>query len=270
LDQDALAGRSAIVTGGARGLGLEIARAFVAAGARVVVTGRDQAALDAAHDALGVTAIRADVSDPAACAAVAEQAGPVTALVNNAAITGPVGPADAVDWDAWTQAIAINLFGTVLMCRAVLGGMRERGYGKIVNLSGGGATGPRPNFSAYATAKAGVVRFTETLARELDGTGIDVNAIAPGALNTGMRDDVLRAGPERAGAEYAAARDRGETSFEPATALATYLVSAAGDGVSGRLIAAQWDDWRTLAEQNLDADVYTLRRVERLHPHLPG
>ena len=146
-----------------------------------------------------MTAIRADVSDPAACAAVAEQAGPVTALVNNAAITGPVGPADANDWDEWTQAISTNLFGTVLMCRAVLGGMRERGYGKIVNLSGGGATGPRPNFSAYATAKAGVVRFTETLARELDGTGIDVNAIAPGALNTRMRDDVLNAGPELAG-----------------------------------------------------------------------
>ncbi len=147
------------------------------------------------------------------------------------------------------------------MCRAVLGGMRERGYGKIVNLSGGGATGPRPNFSAYATAKAGVVRFTETLARELDGTGIDVNAIAPGALNTRMRDDVLNAGPVLAGAEYEATRDRGETSFEPATALATYLVGADSDGVSGRLIAALWDDWRTLAEQNLGADVYTLRRV---------
>jgi hypothetical protein len=76
-----------------------------------------------------------------------------------------------------------------------------------------------------------------------------------------MRDDILNAGPELAGAEYAATRARGETSFEPATALATYLASAASDGVSGRLIAALWDDWRTLAEQSLDADVYTLRRV---------
>jgi NAD(P)-dependent dehydrogenase (short-subunit alcohol dehydrogenase family) len=137
--------------------------------------------------------------------------------------------------------------------------MRERGYGKIINLSGGGGTGPRPNFSAYATAKAGVVRFTETLAREVEG--IDVNAIAPGALNTRMRDDVLDAGPERAGAEYEPTRARGGTSFEPATQLAVYLASAASDGVSGRLIAALWDDWRTLAEQDLDADAYTLRRI---------
>jgi 3-oxoacyl-[acyl-carrier protein] reductase len=256
LDPDALTGRTAIVTGGTRGLGLEIARAYVAAGARVIVTGRTPATPEPPIEAL-----QADVTEAAACAAVAAHAGDVDILVNNAAITGPVGPADAVDWDAWTEAIAVNLFGTVLMCRAVLPGMRERGYGKIVNLSGGGATGPRPNFSAYATAKAGVVRFTETLARELDGTGIDVNAIAPGALNTRMRDDVLAAGPELAGAEYAAARDRGETSFAPATALATYLASAASDGVSGRLIAALWDDWASLAEQDLGADVYTLRRV---------
>ena len=256
---EALAGRSAIITGGARGLGLEIARAFLAAGARVLVTGRDEQALAAARRELGVTAIRADVADPAACADVAARAGEVTVLVNNAAITGPVGPLETNDWDDWTQTLQTNLFGTVLMCRAVVPGMRERGYGKIINLSGGGGTGPRPNFSAYATAKAGVVRFTETLAREVEG--IDVNAIAPGALNTRMRDDVLAAGPELAGAEYEPTRDRGETSFVPATQLAVYLASAASDGVSGRLIAALWDDWRTLHEQELDADAYTLRRI---------
>src|SRR5262249_51951223 len=117
-----------------------------------------------------------------------------------------------------------------------------------------------PNFSAYATAKAGLVRFTETLAHELDGSGIDVNAIAPGALNTRMRDDVIAAGPERAGAEYAEALERGETSFEPATKLAGVLASSAGDGISGRLLAALWDDWAAL-EPPLAADAYTLRRI---------
>ena len=177
-----------------------------------------------------MTAIQADVADPRACADVAEPAGEVTALVNNAAITGPVGPLETQRLGRVDAGDPTNLFGTVLMCRAVLAGMRERGYGKIVNLSGGGATGPRPNFSAYATAKAGVVRFTETLARELDGT-IDVNAIAPGALNTGMLDDVLDAGPELACAEYAATRDRGETCSSPRPRLATYLASAASDGI---------------------------------------
>ena len=127
--------------------------------------------------------------------------------------------------------------------------MRERGYGKIINLSGGGATGPRPNFSAYAASKAAVVRFTETLAAELDG--IDVNAIAPGALPTRMLDEVLASG---AGSTVE------PTTFERATALAVFLGSAASDGISGRLIAAQWDDWERSGRRCRD-DLYTLRRV---------
>jgi NAD(P)-dependent dehydrogenase (short-subunit alcohol dehydrogenase family) len=251
-----LTGRTALVTGGTRGLGLEIARAYERAGARVLVTGRDQAALDAS----GFEAVRADVSDRAACEAAVARAAP-DVLVNNAAVTGPIGPLEDNDWDAWLRTVEINLLGTVLMCRAAVPGMRQRGYGKIVNLSGGGATGPRPNFSAYATAKAAVVRFTETLAAELAGTGVDVNAIAPGALNTRMRDDVLAAGPQRAGAEYAQALERAETSFEPATRLAVFLASSASDGISGRLLAALWDDWESLDGASLDADAYTLRRV---------
>jgi 3-oxoacyl-[acyl-carrier protein] reductase len=263
----ALIGRTAIVTGGTRGLGFEIARRFVAEGARVVITGRDRGALDAAAAELGVEAVRADVSDPAACAAVLERAGQPSVLVNNASITGAVGPVEATDWDEWVDTIATNLFGTVLMCRAVVPSMRERGSGKIVNLSGGGATGPRPNFSAYAAAKAAVVRFTETLAQELDGAGVDVNAIAPGALNTRMLDDVLRAGPERAGAEHTRAleqRDSGGASFEPAVELAVFLASAASDGITGRLIAALWDDWRAFPERReelMAGDAYTLRRI---------
>ncbi len=254
---EALAGRTAIVTGGTRGLGLEIARAFVAAGAKVLVTGRDHAALDAS----GLDGVRADVGDAAACAEVVGRAGEPTILVNNAGILGPVGRVEDVGWDAWVETLRVNLLGTVLMCRAVLPGMRDRGYGKIVNLSGGGATGPRANFSAYAASKAAVVRFTETIADEVRGTGIDVNAVAPGALNTRMRDEVLAAGPERAGAEYAATLERGETSFEPATRLAVFLASAASDGISGRLIAALWDDWEAFPGTAMDADAYTLRRI---------
>jgi 3-oxoacyl-[acyl-carrier protein] reductase len=246
-DRAVLTDRTAIVTGGTRGLGLEIARAFEAAGARVLVTGRDKDALDAA----GLEGMRADVADPEACAAVVAQAGPVTVLVNNAGVLGPAGPVETVDWEEWVEAIRVNLLGTVLMTRAVVPGMRERGYGKIINLSGGGATGPRPNFSAYAASKAAVVRFTETVAGELAGSGVDVNAIAPGALNTRMLDQVRESGLERVE----------PSSFERATALATFLASRASDGISGRLIAAQWDDWEALPARVLDGDAYTLRRV---------
>src|SRR5262249_1815502 len=111
----------------------------------------------------------------------------------------PLGPVEENDWADWVRAVSINLFGTVLMCRATLPALREQGYGKIVNLSGGGATAPLPRLSAYAASKAAVVRFTETLAEEVRESRIDVNAIAPGALNTRLLDQVLQAGPGRVG-----------------------------------------------------------------------
>src|SRR5206468_11879378 len=102
----------------------------------------------------------------------------------------------------WVHAIHINLLGTVYCCRAALPLMRRAGAGKIITLSGGGATAPLPRISAYAASKAAVVRFTETLAEELRGTGIDVNAVAPGALNTRLLDEVLAAGPGRVGQQF--------------------------------------------------------------------
>jgi NAD(P)-dependent dehydrogenase (short-subunit alcohol dehydrogenase family) len=272
-----LADRTAIVTGGSRGLGLEIAGALAAAGARVAIAGRDAAAVDAAVERLRAAGARAegvaaDVADPDGCAAVAalarDRLGPVDVLVNNAGVHGPMGPLDVVDWDEWEHAVRVNLFGTALMCRAVLPEMRGRGWGKIVNLSGGGATGPRPNISAYAASKAAIVRLTETLAEELRGTGIDVNAIAPGALNTRLLDEVLAAGPGRVGAEEhaQALRQRDEGGADPALAarLAVFLASPASDGISGRLLSAQWDDWAELPrlrEALMASDVYTLRRI---------
>src|SRR5436190_5029126 len=113
-----------------------------------------------------------------------------------------MGPIEDVAWDAWVEAIQINLFGTVLMCRELIPLLRARGYGKIINLSGGGATAPLPRFSAYAASKAAVVRLTETFAEELRDAHIDVNAIAPGALNTRLLDELIAAGPERVGASF--------------------------------------------------------------------
>ena len=217
---EVLAGRAAIVTGGSHGLGLEIARAYLAAGARVLVCARDAAALDRARGELvsvasdpgSVATAEADVSQPGAVERLVDDAlerfSRIDVLVNNAGIYGPKGLVEEVAWDEWEQAVRVNLFGSVLCCRAVLPHFRANGYGKIIQLSGGGATSPLPRLSAYAASKAAIVRFAETLAEELEGTGIDVNAIAPGALNTRLLEQVLEAGPERVGGVLLRARAR--------------------------------------------------------------
>jgi 3-oxoacyl-[acyl-carrier protein] reductase len=135
-------------------------------------------------------------------------------------------------------------------------------------MSGGGATAPLPFFSAYAVSKAGLARFNETLAKEVADAGIDVNAVAPGSLNTRLLDQVLAAGPEKVGRAFyersIKQRDEGGVPLEKAAALVVFLASAASDGVSGRLLSAIWDDWAALPGQRevlAKTDVFTLRRI---------
>jgi 3-oxoacyl-[acyl-carrier protein] reductase len=272
-----LEGRTAIVTGGGRGLGLAITSALSRAGARVLMTGRDRGTLASAAERLAGEGLEVsfedgDVSSPAevarAVTGAIDRYGSLEILVNNAGIYGPMGSSDEVDWDEWVRGVEINLLGSVLMARAVLPHFRAAGYGKIVQLSGGGATAPLPNFSAYAASKAAVVRFAETLAHELRGTGIDVNSIAPGALNTHMLDEVLEAGPDLVGADFyeraLRQQEEGGASLERAASLTTFLCSAESDGVTGRLLSAVWDPWESLGERKElleSSDVFTLRRI---------
>ena len=276
-----LAGRGAIITGGSQGLGRAIAARFLEQGASVVVVARTEQDLRRTREELAalagnrgqvVHAVPGDVSRPESCEAIVTAARAVlpeiTILVNSAGVGGPIGPIEEVDWSRWVQAVEINLFGTVLMCRAVIPLMRERGYGKIVNISGGGAAAPRPRFSAYAAGKAAVVRLTETFAEELRDTGVHVNAIAPGALNTRLLDEVLAAGPEKVGEDFyrksVRQRKEGGAPLDKAVALAVFLASPASDGISGRLLSALWDDWARLPEWREElakTDVYTLRRI---------
>lgn len=276
-----LKGRSAIVTGGSRGLGQAIAARFLEAGASVLLVARKETRLAEAQGELAASAAGAaerlhamagDVVREESCAAIVARArelwGTVTVLVNNAGVYGPMGRFEEVEWSAWEDAVRVNLFGTALMCRAAIPVMRARGYGKIINLSGGGATAPLPRVSAYAAAKAAVVRLTETLAHELRDDGIDVNAIAPGPLNTRLLDQVLAAGPETVGQKFfeksLRQREEGGAPLEKGAALATFLASAESDGITGRLLSALWDDWASLPARRGElaaSDVYTLRRI---------
>ena len=275
-----LQGRTAIITGASQGLGLEIATQYVAAGASVIICARDEGMLSKAADVLKRSAsndqvishIVADVAESEAVDALIDFAidrmGRIDILVNNAGIYGPKGPTDSVDWAQWVQAINVNLLGSVLMCRAVITHMKRQGYGKIVQLSGGGATNPLPNLSSYAVSKAGIVRFIETLAIEAAEYAIDANAIAPGALNTRMLDEILASDPEAVGKEFyeraLQQKASGGAGLEKGASLAVFLGSAASDGITGKLISAIWDPWEELDRYKADledSDIYTLRRI---------
>jgi NAD(P)-dependent dehydrogenase (short-subunit alcohol dehydrogenase family) len=275
-----LVGRAALITGGSRGLGFEIARAFVVAGASVMLCARDRRELETAGNCLCLQAradqiIRwcpADATDPTQIAVVVDQSirdfGALQVLVNNAGVHGPFGPIEQVDWNAWKHAIETNLYGSVNAVRAVLPHFKAQGHGKIIQLSGGGATKPLPRISAYAASKAAVVRFAETIAEECLAFGIDVNSIAPGSLNTRMLDNVLAAGSTQVGREFfeRSIRQKQEGGDSPmhASELAVFLASSASNGITGKLISAIWDNWPAWTEHLDDlrhSDSYTLRRI---------
>jgi len=275
-----LNGRAAIITGASQGLGLTIARQFVAAGASVLLCARNAADLEQARTEMAamasggqiVSALAADVSRKAEVEALTDKAFGLLPcwdiLVNNAGIYGPKGFSEEVDWDEWVRAIEINLFGSVLLCRALVPHFKKNRYGKIIQLSGGGATNPLPRLSVYAASKAAVVRFAETLAEELREYHVDVNAIAPGALNTRLLDEVLAAGPQKVGTAFyersLKQKEQGGSSLDRAAQLAVFLASGASDGITGKLLSAVWDPWDEFGghlEELCRTDVYTLRRI---------
>lgn len=267
----------AIITGASQGLGKAIAAQYLREGANVVICARDVALLAETREelaALGgrVLAKPCDVADEAQVgdlvAFALREFGAIHALVSNAGVYGPMGPTEEVDLHEWRRALDINLFGTLLPCRALIPHFKKAGRGKIVVISGGGATNPLPNISAYAASKAAVVRLMETLAEELKPHGIDVNAIAPGALKTRLVEQVLAAGPEKVGEAFFAKNkkwaEEGATPLELGAALSVYLASAESDGITGKLISAQWDPWAKLQEHRAElagSDIYCLRRI---------
>jgi NAD(P)-dependent dehydrogenase (short-subunit alcohol dehydrogenase family) len=275
-----LRGKGIIITGANQGLGKEIAKHCVDAGANVFLAARNTELLEETCQELAARASEGqrilsrstDVSRPEDVRALFDEAASrfesLDGLVNNAGVYGPKGPIEEVDWEEWVQAISINLLGTVLACREALPRFRRQGRGKIVNLSGGGATAPLPRFSAYACSKAAVVRLTETLAEETTGSGIDVNSVAPGALNTRLLDEVLQAGPAKVGQDFydraVKQQSSGGAPLARGAALTVFLLSSESDGISGRLFSAVWDPWETMATRKAEltgSDIYTLRRI---------
>lgn len=268
---------NALITGGSQGLGKVITEHFLREGANVVICARGETVLRATCDELAgkfstqkVLAKACDVANERQVSELVtfalRELGSLQALVLNAGVYGPMGPTESVSLDEWRHALDINLYGVLLPCRAVIPQFKNVGRGKIVVLSGGG-TNPLSNISSYATAKAAAVRLTETLAEELKPFHVDVNAIAPGALKTRLVDQVLAAGPEKVGRAFFEKNkkwsEEGAVPLELGARLAVYLASAESNGITGKLISAQWDPWERLHEfkNDLNSDIYTLRRI---------
>lgn len=187
-----LAKQVAIVTGGGRGFGRAIAETLASLGANVVIASRNAPELDdvamaikkQGGKALAQTADVADERQVQELVLAAERwVGPASILVNNAGVLDPIGPLAETNGSSWLRNIAINVGGTYLVTRAVLPGMLDRDYGRIVNISSGAADRASAGWSAYCAAKAAVDQLTRVLALELDGTGITVSAFDPGLVD---------------------------------------------------------------------------------------
>jgi NAD(P)-dependent dehydrogenase (short-subunit alcohol dehydrogenase family) len=265
-----------VVTGAGGGIGRAISVALARQGSSLVLVDSRKSEIEDARRELAAIApkteaFETDVTSETEVKSVVGSAlrtfGTIDILVNCAGIYGPIGFVTDVDSEKWLETIHINLYGTFLFIKTVLPVMIRNKKGKIINMSGGGAVSPFPRFSAYSASKAAVVRLTETLAEEVKEYNIDINAIAPGAVNTRMLDEALAAG-EAAGKDFMARaikqKQEGGVPPDKVAELAVFLASPESGGLSGKLISLLWDKWKEIPQHLGDvmsSDVYAMRRI---------
>jgi NAD(P)-dependent dehydrogenase (short-subunit alcohol dehydrogenase family) len=275
--------KKVFVTGAGRGIGRAIALKLSGLGYQVAGSARSREELESLNVESGgkISVSTLDVRDSAAQKDWFEREVEPTArtstevvpwgLVTAAGIYGPIGPITENSMEEWTNSLEINLMGTVWSVRLFSQLLvRKERPGRIALLSGGGATQPMANFTSYCATKAAVVRFGETVAYELQKYDITVNSIAPGAVNTKLTEEVVKAGPEKSGAEMyqktQAQLESGGVGSEKASALTAFLMSEESRAVTGRLISAVWDPWQDFPNStalSTNKDLYTLRRIAK-------
>lgn len=270
--------RTAVITGGSRGIGFAIAKELSSQRANIVVCSRTGKQLNDAVDALSGTdkktfGIVVDVSNFSDCQKLVEfahsQTGRIDILVNNAGVFGPVGLLETNDPNDWKDALAINVLGAVYCSKLAIPYMKKQGAGKIINLAGAGVGGPKPlpRFSAYYISKTAIVGFTENLAAELEVENIQVNAISPGAVASELTLGLLKLDKSLVGEEMHQTsrqlQEQGGTPPELAAKLVAFLVSNEADHITGRLLSAKWDTVEELQkEDTFTQNLYRLRRID--------
>lgn len=278
--EESTASRVIVVTGASSGIGAALAKDLSKAGHRVFACSRNVDRLTAALSGFPqITFAACDASKESDVvqfvAAIGNMTGHVDVLINCAGGFGAIGAIDKVESAAWTRTVTENLLGTFLPSKHFLPLLQRSEVPQIINFSGGGAFGPFPNFTAYACAKAAIVRLTETLAVELSLHGISVNAVAPGLVRTDAHNATLAAGPEKAGMVQFRRTERlmrpgnddaEKRRLELVQQCVRALISPAYRGLTGKTISANFDPWATDAFREHVADIarselYTMRRT---------
>ncbi|MCL5291265.1 MAG: SDR family oxidoreductase [Actinobacteria bacterium] len=244
-----LSSNSALVVGGSQGIGRVVAEAFAGEGCALTIVARSAYELEKAAEAIRdkrgveVQVLEGDIALFKNAEALVKKHlsafGSLDVVVNTAAVQGPIGPLWENDPEEWASTVEINLIGSFNICRAVVPVMTKQKRGAVILFSGGGAAYARPYFSAYSASKTGILRLVETLACELEGTGVRVYAVAPGAVKTRMTEEVIAYG-EDAGAvaleEAEKVMNEGGTSPEKAAKLCKFLAAERPAALSGKLI----------------------------------
>jgi len=235
--------KSALITGGARGIGRSIARCLCVDGFRVVVADKDEVR----EVPSGIRYYRADVGNAIEVANLArelESKVGIDVLINNAGVRGPTAPVTDYPVEEWEAVLRVNLTGAFLCCRAFAPAMQKKGWGRIINVSSMAGKVPYPLRSAYAASKWGLIGFTLTLARELGPQGITVNAVCPGPVDNAAMQEVMRARAEATGrsfeetrAEYLQNLAIPQLPTEDDVAhMVSYLVSDAAWSITGQAV----------------------------------
>ena len=267
-----------LITGANQGLGFEIAKYFAQKDKKLILCGRTKKLNKIAKKKLNqlnnkdIFFYKLDISKKNDVdkfySKIFRKFKKIDVLINNAGIYGPKGYTHLVDWNELIKTININLIGSIYMIRKILPHFKDKKSGRIIQMSGGGASSSFPFFSSYSISKVGIVRYVENIAEEYKKYKIFANSVAPGPVNTRMLNEVLEAGPNKVGKKFYEKSIKqlknGGTDISKIISLIDFLSSNKSNGISGKLISALWDNWIDF-KKNLKilkkSDVGTLRRI---------
>lgn len=271
--------KNIIITGATGGFGSALAIKYYQEGANLILIGRSFDKLNSLKEKLlidkksnqFIKTIKLDLANLNLISKVLKKEfikiSKFDVLINCAAIQGPIGKSWENKFIEWQNTFNINFYSTMVLINIILPFMLKNNSGSIINISGGGSTSSRPDFSSYAISKTALVRYTEILAEEVSNTKIKVNSIAPGIMATNMTKEVIKNKKNITNIKELKAANKvlleGD-NMEKALNLCFFLSSKESKGINGKLISATWDPWEKITK-NLNyiskSDIYTLRRI---------